>query len=95
VFVLQTRTSLVRARALLSFVDDLLQAGTPEFRMDMEREFKQAFDMYPYERGNFTFVGVQAATGHSFSLNKIGYLNRLSVLPTSATFELSVLSVLD
>jgi hypothetical protein len=46
-----------------SLVDDLLQAGTHDFRLDMEREFKRAFDMSSAERGNFAFAGVQALTG--------------------------------
>jgi hypothetical protein len=70
-----------------TYVDDLLQAGTPEFRQDMERQFKSSFDMADTKCGAFTFAGIQAENGKRFSLHQNGYIDRLDILPSSASFS--------
>jgi Reverse transcriptase (RNA-dependent DNA polymerase) len=70
-----------------SYVDDLLQAGTTEFRADMEKQFNKAFEMAPPQKGSFTFAGIQVETSPGLRLHQNGYIDRLSTLPATATFD--------
>jgi Reverse transcriptase (RNA-dependent DNA polymerase) len=69
-----------------SYVDDLLHAGTPEFRDDITRMLKDNFEIRIEDAKQFTFAGVDVCS-KPYALTQSGYIKRLSKLKLCAKFE--------
>jgi hypothetical protein len=78
---LGTRTAGLSA----SHVDDLLNAGTPDFRADVDAEFRNSFDMAESEDPPLTYAGIEHTS--PYTLSQTGYIRRLSELNDDVTFE--------
>jgi hypothetical protein len=61
------------------YVDDLLHAGTPEFRDDITRILKDNFEIRIEDAKKFTFAGVDVCS-KPYALTQSGYIKRLSNL---------------
>lgn len=69
-----------------TFVDDLLETGSPEYRREMEAAIRSTFDISNVQDAPLTYAGADITT-HPYTLSQAGYIRRLSLLPSSATFQ--------
>jgi hypothetical protein len=67
-----------------TFVDDILQAGTDKFRMNLVSALKQGFDIKGPELTPLTFAGLEVC---QYSLSQAGYIGSLTLLADSSTYE--------
>jgi Reverse transcriptase (RNA-dependent DNA polymerase) len=68
-----------------TYVDDILQAGTKEFRRDALAALHKNFDMKPAENPPFTFASIRIRT-NPHAIDQAAYIDRLQELPQSASF---------
>jgi hypothetical protein len=69
-----------------SHVDDLINAGTSEFRADFHAEFRKASDVADSEDPPLWYAGIDVYIS-SYELSQAGYIRRLSEYTDVVTFE--------
>jgi transposase InsO family protein len=71
-----------------SFVDDLVRAGTLNFKANSNKATENRFDVKPPTENDFVFTGIEVRSEQgSRSLSQTTYIERLNFVPADCTFE--------
>lgn len=71
-----------------AFVDDLVRAGTLQFKDSSQRSTESRFDVKPPATNDFTFAGFDITTHEDHrELSQNDYVNRLKLVPTTCDFD--------
>lgn len=69
-----------------TFVDDLLEAGTDQYKQEMAEAIREEFEISPPQSTPLTYAGT-TVTSSPYTLSQSGYIRRLTLLRVDATFD--------
>jgi Reverse transcriptase (RNA-dependent DNA polymerase) len=71
-----------------AFVDDLVRAGTLQFKTSSQETTEGRFDIKPPSADNFTFAGFDIKTHADYlEISQRDYIRRLKIVPVSCDFD--------